>query len=55
LLDRFEEIVEDVKSDESMKLRWESYQKEYVFAAGRTFSEVCGSALEILKEAVGAI
>ena len=55
LLDRFEEIVEEIKSDESMKQRWGSYQREYVFAAGRTFSEVCRSALEILKEAVGAI
>jgi predicted nucleotidyltransferase component of viral defense system len=55
LLDRFEEIVEEIKSDESMKQRWGNYQREYVFAAGRTFSEVCRSALEILKEAVGAI
>ncbi|WP_256374618.1 nucleotidyl transferase AbiEii/AbiGii toxin family protein [Fibrobacter sp. UWCM] len=46
LLDRFEEIVEEIKSDESMKQRWGNYQREYVFTAGRTFSEVCRSALK---------
>ena len=51
LLDRFEEIMDEVKSDEKMKQRWESYQKEYAFAAGRTFLEVCDSALELLNVA----
>ena len=51
LLDRFEEIMDEVKSDDKMKQRWESYQKEYAFAAGRTFLEVCDSALELLNVA----
>ena len=51
LLDRFEEIMDEVKSDEKMKQRWESYQKEYAFDAGRTFLEVCDSALELLNVA----
>ena len=42
-----------VESDDRMNSRWESYQKEYAFAAGKTFSEVCSSALEILRETVG--
>ncbi len=54
-LDDFENILNSVLSDEKMNERWAKYQQEYVFAAGRTFSEVCRSALEILKEAVGAI
>ena len=51
LLDRFEEIMDEVKSDDKMKQRWVSYQKEYAFAAGRTFLEVCDSALELLNVA----
>ena len=54
-LDDFENILNSVLSDEKMNERWAKYQQEYVFAAGRTFSEVCRSALEILKETVGAI
>ena len=53
LLDQFEKIMDEVKSDDRMKKRWESYQKEYSFAAGKTFSVVCSSALEILRETVG--
>lgn len=55
LLDQFEQTIKAVESDDRMNSRWESYQKEYSFAAGKTFSEVCSSALEILKEAVGTI
>lgn len=51
LLDNFERIMGEVKSDDRMKQRWESYQKEYAFAAGKTFSEVCDSALDVLKAA----
>lgn len=54
-LDDFENILNSVLSDEKMNERWANYRQEYVFAAGKSFSEVCRSALEILKEAVGAI
>ena len=45
--------LKTVESDDRMNCRWVSYQKEYSFAAGKTFSEVCNSALEILRETVG--
>lgn len=48
-LDDFEKILNSVISDESMNNRWTKYQQEYNFAAGKNFSEVCNSALEILK------
>lgn len=51
-LDDCEGILNSVISDDSMNNRWNKYQQEYVFAAGKTFSEVCDSALEILGTVV---
>ena len=51
-LEDFEKILNSIISDESMNNRWLKYQQEYIFAAGKNFSEVCNSALEILKMVV---
>ncbi|WP_298767371.1 nucleotidyl transferase AbiEii/AbiGii toxin family protein [uncultured Fibrobacter sp.] len=51
-LNDYEGILNSVISDDSMNNRWNKYQQEYVFAAGKTFSEVCNSALEILGTVV---
>lgn len=48
-LEDFENILNSVLSDGKMKERWANYQQEYVFAAGKSFSEVCNSVLEILR------
>lgn len=52
LLDKFEEIMDEIKSDNKMKQRWKSYQREYSFATGKAFSEVCDSVLDVLKVAL---
>lgn len=41
-------IVNSIKTDQEMKNRWENYQKEYNFAAHRSFNEVCSSVLEVI-------
>ena len=51
-LDNFEEILKSVVSDKNMNSRWTKYQQEYVFAAEKNFSEVCNSALEILRMSI---
>lgn len=51
-LDNFEAILNSVVSDKNMNSRWTKYQQEYVFASGKTFSEVCNSTLEILKTSI---
>ena len=48
-LEDFENILNSVLSDGKMNKRWANYQQEYVFAAGKSFSEVCNSVLEILR------
>ena len=51
-LDNSEAILNSIVSDDNMNKRWTKYQKEYIFAAGKNFSEVCSSVLEILKTIV---
>lgn len=51
-LDNSEAILNSIVSDDNMNKRWTKYQKEYIFAAGKNFSEVCNSVLEILKTIV---
>lgn len=51
-LDDFENILISVVSDKNMNERWTKYQQEYVFAAGKSFSEVCNSVLETLRTAI---
>ena len=51
-LDNFENILISVVSDKNMNERWTKYQQEYVFAAGKSFSEVCNSVLETLRTAI---
>ena len=48
-LEDFENILNSVLSDGKMNERWANYQQEYVFVAGKSFSEVCNSVLEILR------
>ncbi|MBQ7080081.1 MAG: nucleotidyl transferase AbiEii/AbiGii toxin family protein [Fibrobacter sp.] len=51
-LDNFENILISVVSDKNMNERWTKYQQEYAFAAGKSFSDVCSSVLEILRTAI---
>ena len=51
-LDNFENILISVVSDKNMNERWTKYHQEYAFAAGKSFSDVCSSVLEILRTAI---
>ncbi len=49
LIDRGEEILQNVETDNQIQTLWKSYQKKYGYAADITFSEILENTRKLLK------
>ena len=50
LLNNYENILETIKNNKTMKQLWENYSKEYKYAEKYTFTELCEKTKAIFKE-----
>jgi len=49
IMERYDEIITAIENSNEMQKRWADYQKDFDYAEGITFEDVCGAIRELLN------
>lgn len=50
ILSEYQMIIDDIKASERLKVFWDNYRKEFLYAKDISYEEICNMVMKVMRE-----